>query len=142
MPVTPVDLTHHPPATRLRLAVEIVIAYARVRSTMRTSEPAEAVTKLRAYARRHPIEGDQDRELLAGWRLGRAVTRTLRLLPTDSRCLMQSLTLLTMMERRSLSPSLVIAVKQQPFAAHAWIELHGQALLPDGGPEYERITEL
>ena len=142
MPVTRVDLAHHSPAARLRLAAEIIVAYARVRSTMRANEPTEAVAKLRAYARRHPIAADRDGELVAGWRLGRAVTRTLRLLPTDSRCLMRSLTLLTMMERRSLSPSLVIAVKQGPFAAHAWIELHGEALLPVGGPEYERITQI
>jgi hypothetical protein len=142
MPVTPVDLARHAPVSRVVLAAEILAAYVRVRWTMRANEAPEAVAKLRAYARRHPLAGDQDREILAGWRLGRAVTKTLRPLPTDSRCLMRSLTLLTIMERRNLSPTLVIAVKPQPFAAHAWIELHGQALLPAGEAGYERITEL
>ena len=142
MPVTPIDLTRHAPLSRLRLAAEILVAYTRVRWTMWTNEPPDAVAKLRAYAYRHPLAGYEDRELVAGWRLGRAVMKTLRPLPTDSRCLMRSLTLLTIMERRSLSPTLVIAVKPQPFAAHAWIELHGQPLLPAGEPGYERITEL
>ncbi len=142
MPVTRVDLERHAPLSRLQLGVEILAAYVRVRWTMRTSEPPEAVAKLRAYARRHPLASDQDGELMAGWRLGRAVIKTLHPLPTDSRCLMRSLTLLTIMERRSLSPTVVIAVKPQPFAAHAWIELHGRPLLPPGEPGYERITEL
>ncbi len=142
MPVTPVDMTRHAPVSRLRLAAEILVAYVRVRWTMRTNEPAQAVAKLRAYAKRHPLAGYEDRELVAGWRLGSAVTKTLRPLPTDSRCLMRSLTLLTIMERRSLSPTLVIAVRPQPFAAHAWIEWRGAALLPASDPGYERITEL
>jgi Transglutaminase-like superfamily len=142
MPVTPLDMKRHSPIHRVALATEILAAYLRVRWTMRIREPPEAVTKLRAYARRHPLAPDQERELLAGWRLGQAVMRTLRPLPTDSRCLMRSLTLLTIMERRSLSPTLVIAVRPQPFAAHAWIELHGLALLPASEPGYERITEL
>ncbi len=142
MPVTPVDLTRHSPRNRLTLAAEILAAYARVRWIMRTNEPPEAVAKLRGYAHRHPVVADQDSEVVAGWRLGQAVMKTLRPLPTDSRCLMRSLTLLTVMERRNLSPTLVIAVKPEPFQAHAWVELHGQPLLPAGEPDYERLTEL
>lgn len=160
MPVTPVDLARNTPTRRLRLAVEILVAYGRVRWTMWAHEPPEAVAKLRAHAHRHRfdgtkgsdviagwrlgrrLDGAQSSDVVAGWRLGQAVIKTLRPLPTDSRCLMRSLTLLTIMERRSLSPTLVIAVRPQPFAAHAWIELRGYALLPAGDPAYERITEL
>jgi hypothetical protein len=142
MPVTPVDLTRHTPLRRARLAAEILVAYVRVRLTIRRREPAEAVAKLREYAHRHPLNGYEDRDVVAGWRLGRAVMKTLRPLPTDSRCLMRSLTLLTIMERRGLSPTLVIAVRPNPFAAHAWVELRGAALLPESDPGYERITEL
>ena len=143
MPVTAVDTARHSPASRVKLAVEILLAYVRVRWIMRANEAPQAVAKLRAYARRHPLVGDdRDLEIVAGWRLARAGMRTLGPLPTDSRCLMRSLTLLTIMERRGLSPTLVIAVKTEPFAAHAWIELNGTALLPAGQPGYERITEL
>lgn len=142
MPVTPVDLARHRPIDRAKLAGEVLLSYVRVRWTMRSSEPAEAVTRLRSYARRHPVETDQDGEVMAGWRLARAVMKTLEPLPTDSRCLMRSLTLLTIMERRGLSPTLVIAVVPEPFAAHAWIELHGHALLPAADPGSERIAEL
>jgi len=140
--VTPVDLKRHTLLSRLRLALEIVSAYARVRYMMRGNEPEAAVAKLREYARRHPLAGDPDTEIVAGWRLGQAVMKTLRPLPTDSRCLMRSLTLLTLMERRNLSPRLVIAVMSQPFKAHAWIELHDTALLPEAEPGYERLVEL
>jgi hypothetical protein len=142
MPVTRTDMARHDPLSRARLAAEILAAYARVRWTMRRREPAQAVAKLREYARRHPVPSGENRELIAGWRLGRAVIKTLRPLPTDSRCLMRSLTLLTVMERRGLSPTLVISVRTDPFAAHAWIELAGTALLPVGEPGYERIAEL
>jgi hypothetical protein len=100
------------------------------------------VARLREHARRHPRVGLHEREMVAGWRLGQAVIKALRPLPTDSRCLMRSLTLLTVLERRTLSPTLVIAVRPDPFAAHAWIELEGFPLLPAADPGYERITEL
>jgi hypothetical protein len=74
-------------------------------------------------------------------RLGRAVQRTLRLLPTDSRCLIRSLVLTRLLARRSIPNTLVIGVRKTgEFEAHAWIEHGGQPILPAG--EYTRLTEL
>jgi hypothetical protein len=74
-------------------------------------------------------------------RLGRAVQRTLRLLPTDSRCLIRSLVLTRLLARRSIPNTLVIGVrKTSEFEAHAWIEHDGQPILPAG--DYTRLTEL
>ena len=46
--------------------------------------------------------------------LGRAVTRTLALLPTDSRCSLASLVLSRLLERRGIDARLVVAVCRSP----------------------------
>ena len=141
----PVDLEHLDrlrPIDRIRLVGEVLVAYVRVRSLLRSRTAPETVAALRAHQRRYPTSSPLHRRVHVGRRLARAVTRTLAPLPTDVRCLSQSLTLLTVMERRSLRPTLVIGVRTQPFAAHAWIELEGWPLLPPGDAEHERLTEL
>ena len=74
-------------------------------------------------------------------RLGKVVGRTLGVLPTDSRCLIQSLVLVRILARRAIPSKLVIGVRRSSeFQAHAWVEHEGQAILPAG--EYTRLTEL
>ena len=82
--------------------------------------------------------------LYEGLRLGRAVAKTLTKLPADSRCLMQSVVLTAMLERRATPVTLVIGVQQpgETFGAHAWVELDGTALLPTGGDQFARLVEL
>ena len=78
-----------------------------------------------------------------GVSLARAVTRTLPLLPADSRCLMRSLVLISLLNRREIGSSLVIGVRPgQRFGAHAWVEVDGRPLLPRGESEFERLVEL
>ena len=142
-PVSAADLVTLGAAQRARLAVEIVAAYLRVRWTVRDGTDAStAVARLRDRARASPGTWDADREVLVAWRLANAVIKTLEPLPADSRCLFRSLTLLTLMERRGMAPTLVIAVRPRPFRAHAWIEHAGHAVLPDADCGYERIVEL
>jgi hypothetical protein len=75
--------------------------------------------------------------------LGRAVRRTLALLPGDTRCLMQSLVLTALLARRGAAASLVIGVAPgERFGAHAWIEQDGLALLPAYEQGFQRLTEL
>ncbi len=47
-----------------------------------------------------------------------------------------------MLDRRGIEQTVVIAVQPQPFSAHAWVEVEGQPVLPDGDPGYERLLEL
>jgi hypothetical protein len=76
-------------------------------------------------------------------RLARAVTRTLTPLPTDNRCLARSLVLDRLLERRSLQSVVVVAARSEPdFAAHAWVEHDGLAVLPPGSSSYQRLIEL
>lgn len=142
MPVSPDHVRRLAAVERARLGAEILSAYARARWLLRSKEPVDAVQSLRRYSRRHPVSPEPGDELLVGWRLAHAVNVTLRPLPTDVRCLFRSLTLLTLMERRALHPTLVIGVRPRPFSAHAWVELHGQPLLPALDAEHERLTEL
>jgi hypothetical protein len=126
--------------SKLRLVGEILLTYARVRwSMMRRGVPA-TVSELRACGA-VPAEDDHDHVGVNGWRLGRAVTRTLRLLPTDSRCLVRSLVLTGLLARRGIRSSLVIGVRtDQDFEAHAWVEYAGRPVLPDDG--FSPLTQL
>jgi Transglutaminase-like superfamily len=144
--VTPVDLDRLAPIPRLRLTLEVVTTYLRVRWLMRRDEPERAVRALRARAARSPAPlgagMERENEVFVAWRLSRAMEKVLARLPSDSRCLFSSLTLMCMLERRGISQRLVIAVRPQPFGAHAWVEVEGEAVLPDADPGYERISEL
>jgi hypothetical protein len=128
---------------KVRLATEIVRAYARVRwSLWRGSLPATVET-LRGSSRRagRSVDVDVERE---GPRLGRAVVRTMDALPSGSRCLMRSLVLLELLSRRGVDSDLVIAVQpseQLTLDAHAWIEVDGQPLLAPA-PDYGRLVTL
>jgi hypothetical protein len=126
------------PRARLALAWEIVRIYFGVRLQLRRRPLPDVLERLRAAtaqaAPTHPA---------APARLARATETVLGRLPADSRCLVRSLVLVRLLARRSMATTLVIGVRPgERFAAHAWVELDGQALLADGQPEYERLTEL
>lgn len=142
MPVSPDHLSRLGRVERARLGTEILTTYVWVRWILHAKEPIDAVRKLRSHARRHDVRPEPGTDLVIGWRLAHAVSATLRPLPTDVRCLFRSLTLLTLLERRGLHPQLIIGVRPRPFAAHAWIELHGQPLLPGADADHERLAEL
>lgn len=145
-PVTPINLDKLPPGPRLRLTAEVLSTYTRVRWVMRDEDAERAVSRLRTdargSARRPESEREQDLELLAAWRLAHATGRVLERLPSDSRCLFRSLTLMCMLERRGIAQTLVVAVRPQPFGAHAWVEVSGRAVLQEADPGYERLLEL
>jgi hypothetical protein len=142
--VTPVDLDRLPPGPRLRLTLEVVATYLRVRRLMRRDEPELVVRALRAQAAGSSpeVELERENEVFVAWRLARAMEKVLTRLPSDSRCLFSSLTLIGLLERRGIEQTLLIAVRPQPFAAHAWVEVEGEAVLPDADLGYERILEL
>jgi Transglutaminase-like superfamily len=132
-------------ATKLRLLIEIVSVYTRVRLRMRQND----LPKLVAFARRtdpSPPPGLHPDSREARWvavGLGRAVTKTLHALPTDSRCLVQSLVLTRLLAARGLPSSLVIAARSDPdFAAHAWVEYAGVPVLVAGDFADARLLEI
>ncbi len=140
--VTPADVHRLPPGPRLRLTAEVLITYVRVRARMRHDDAERAVAQLRDPARVRALDLTEREQLIVALRLAHAAGRVLRLLPTDSRCLFRSLTLMCMLDRRGLEQKLVIAVRPRPFSAHAWVEVDGQPVLPGAEPGYERLLEL
>jgi len=125
---------------KLQLALEIVGSYARARWCLWRTDLPRTLEALRSVAPdREARWPDAER---AGVRLGRVVGRTLRYLPFDSRCLMRSLVLTSLLARRGIDSSLVIAVKTEPFGGHAWVERQHVPLLPPAGPPFLRIVEI
>jgi hypothetical protein len=126
---------------KLRLAGEILSAYVRARRSLRRSGLAPTVVALRPLHADPRVSSEAQRRLAL--RLARAVSRTLSPLPGDTRCLMRSLVLSTLLNRRGLQSTLVIGARTGPdFAAHAWVEIAGRPVLPDGGDVYGRLLEL
>jgi len=126
------------PRTRARLAGEILGAYVRVRWLIWRKDLPEAAATLRAGEGSRSPGGPVN-----PWHLAGATIRVLSLLPTDSRCLMRSLVLLHLLSQRGVHSTLVVGVTTEPeFAAHAWVEREGQAVLPTGGGRFRRLTEV
>ncbi len=133
---------------KLRLSGEVLVTYCQVRWWMRGQRIEDIVARLREGQGRGPSTGTEDpaegalAQRQGALRLGRAVSRTVRLLPTDSRCLVRSLVLTRLLGRRGVPSSLVIGVMSEPhFAAHAWVEQGGAPLLPQG-TGFERLVEV
>ena len=133
------------PLQKLSLSREVVVAYVRIRWALaRGSGVPETVEMLRGTAP-SPVGalGDDLSEKQAGLRLGRAVGKTLGVLPTDARCLIRSLVLMSLLAQRGIASSVVIGVKSEPeFGAHAWVESGGTPLLSPSGGEFSRLVEI
>ena len=129
---------------RLFLVAEILVTYCAVRWAIRGNDLPGAVARMRRdldeSACTTPVGIDRHGPAS---RLGYVVISVLRLLPTDSRCLMRSLVLTRLLARRGFSSSLIIGVSAAPeFAAHAWVEQGGRPLLPSYGQMFARMVEL
>jgi hypothetical protein len=127
---------------KLGLVREIVVAYLRARRRLKGTGLPATLAAIRG-APSNPRRAQSEPTYPVGVSLARAVTRTLPLLPADSRCLMRSLVLISLLNRREIGSSLVIGVRPgQRFGAHAWVEVDGRPLLPRGESEFERLVEL
>jgi hypothetical protein len=127
--------------TKATLVTVVAWHYVRVRcATFRADLPTALVRIRRTRGDHQPVS------MPTAERYGRAVARTLQTLPADSRCLMQAMVLTSLLARRGTATQLVIAVRPgqdtHGFGAHAWVELHGQALLPTYDEEFTRLTVL
>lgn len=130
---------------KVALASEILVAYARVRRRMRRDDIRDVVASIRSgpTSRTAPVEAGSVNDWLTAARLANAVTCTLRPLPTDTRCLAQSLVLLWLLSRRAIASTLVIGAHTRPqFEAHAWIEHGGRPLLTPAGFSDDRLVEI
>jgi len=125
--------------TKLALSVEVVVGFMCARLALRRHDVRAALARLR---RSTPGRDDGEDAYAMGARLGQVVATVLRALPADSRCLMMSVVLSTMLARRGVASVIVIGVRSgRAFGAHAWVELDGRAILP-AGSDYEQLVEL
>jgi hypothetical protein len=135
---------------RARLASEIVTSLIVTRRAMRRGSIETAVATLRGelpggsrLAVDRSTSAEANAHLDEARRLGRAVMRTLALMPGDTRCLTRSLVLTRLLARRKIPATLVIGARSAPdFLAHAWVESRGEALLPAGEDAFGRLVEL
>jgi len=130
---------------KMMLAGEILSVYLRVRWLMRRHDIRTVVAAVRVSCQCAPVgvePGSLESRLVAV-RLGVAVRRTLSVLPTDSRCLVQSLVLSRLLSTRSISSTLVIGARAEPrFDAHAWVEHEGVPVLPPLGFDELQLVEI
>jgi hypothetical protein len=126
---------------RVRLAVEILAAYAQARRALRRAPIEAAVATLRSQS--PPPAEDTTGSLEHARRLGWAVTRLLSHVPGDTRCLARSLVLTRLLATRGIQAKLVIGARTEPeFLAHAWVEHAGSAVLNPGDGSFGRLVEL
>jgi hypothetical protein len=133
-----------PARLRLALIFEILSVYAVTFIRMRRQDVRAIATRGRA-CRDSALEAipTSDEDACLARRLGWAVTRTLGVLPTDSRCLVQSLVLQQLLVARAIPSRIVIGARAEgPFMAHAWVECNSVAVLPSRGYENSRLVEL
>lgn len=127
-------------SAKAALALEILATYVRVRYLLMRREFRVTVEILRD---RETIHATQSLTIRDQLQVAGAVEKTLRILPTDARCLTRSLVLTALLARRGVRPSVVIGVRSAPsFEAHAWVESSGLELLPSGASEYSRLVEI
>jgi len=127
------------------LAAEIIVVYLRVRWFMRRRDIRSIVSGLRVLSAQPSarLEAGSVENRMVALRLGGAVRQTLRVLPTDSRCLVQALVLSRLLSARAIPSTLVIGARPEPeFAAHAWVEYEGQPVLPHRGFDQLRLVEI
>ena len=125
---------------KVALVGEIMTTYVRMYRAMRHPDVIEVARQARAIRRPLP-RPDGAAEFRVARRMGRFVGRTLRVLPTDSRCLIQSLVVTRLLARRSIPCKLIVGVRKgNEFEAHAWVEYEGIPVLPAG--EFVRLMEL
>ncbi|HWD77214.1 MAG TPA: lasso peptide biosynthesis B2 protein [Solirubrobacteraceae bacterium] len=133
-----------PQGLKLALAAEIFAGYITARRLMLRHDIRDVVLVMRPPGAPPAANGREPEEaMLVARRLGYAVTRTLRKLPTDSRCLVQALVLSRLLSVRGIDSTLVIGARSGPeFAAHAWVEYAGEPVLSPAGFDESRLVEL
>lgn len=133
-----------PVRLRLALILEILSVYVVTLVRMRRQDVRDIAARGRERLD-HAVHGavPSEEDARVARRLGWAVTRTLNVLPTDSRCLVQSLVLQQLLVARSIPSRVVIGARSDgPFTAHAWVECNSVAVLPARGYEHSRLVEL
>ena len=133
-----------PAAAKPFLIAEILTAYVAMGARMQRADIHAVIASCRQTSppRSVPVRAPAERALVAQ-RLAGAVSQTLSVLPTDSRCLIQALVLTRLLETRAIASTFVIGTQTHPrFRAHAWVECDGVSVLSARGFGAMRLLEL
>jgi hypothetical protein len=129
---------------RIRTSLQVLREYTRVRCRYWRLGKRDLRSAIAAI--RSPSDHNRTTSidpLAEGRRLGYAVNRIVARIPGESRCLMRSLVLTSLLSRRGIPSTIVIGVSPgSAFGAHAWVELDGEPLLPPHAWQFERLVEL
>ena len=126
---------------KVTLTAEIGVEYVRVRRALRRGGLESALDVARGAVPGTMVRARGRLGQLDDLRLARASILVLRLLPTDTRCLMRSLVVLGLLARRGRSAELVIGVRAgDEFRAHSWLERANHPILPPEG--FPRLVGL
>ncbi len=142
------DVTRARTGTLERAAVagEIAHAYLGCRFALRRHGVAGALRWARAPATvTDPTERIMQGpavDIAAGARLASITARALQRVPTDTRCLIQSLVLVRLLANRGVHGQLALAVRRHEAAAHAWVEVAGQAVSPPAADGFVQVSTL
>jgi hypothetical protein len=127
----------------LAVATEVAAEYGRVRWLLRRHGLKATLEVLRRprWVRTGAARRDPRGHALF---LARFATRGLAALPAvQATCLTRSLVVTGMLARRGIPTSLTISVSNpEDFAAHAWVEWHGEPLLDPGDHSNARLATL
>jgi len=124
---------------KLALIIEILTAYVTMWRTLGRPDVLGMAAKARDVSHGPRLTDPLEHQVAR--RLGKVVGKVLRVLPTDSRCLIRSLVLVRILSRRAIPSTIVIGVrKDSDFEAHAWVEHDGEPILPAG--PYTRLMEM
>lgn len=129
-----------PAGQKIFLAAEIIVAYLKARHRLKRGSLGAVTAAMRGTPSPPPMFHEDS--YATGLRLSRATRRVLAALPRDPRCLTTSLVLTALLARRDISGTLVVGVRPDPFAAHAWVEQAGRPLLPPAPAPFERLLEV
>ena len=126
----------------MRLAVEILAAYAQARRALRRAPIEAAVATLRSQSAAAVAGRGGHRSSTRCASAGRS-RALLSHMPGDTRCLARSLVLTRLLAARGIQAKLVIGARTEPeFLAHAWVEYQGSAVLDPGDGSFGRLVEL
>lgn len=125
---------------RVRIVLEVLCTYPVMLRALRRTSPAAMVGVARTIGS-PAVEIPPTGARCEAERLGAIVGAVLDRLPTDSRCLIQSLVLTRLLARRSIDARVILGVSVDAgFKAHAWVEHEGSPVLPR--LRYEPLIDL
>lgn len=124
---------------RVRLIAEVMRAYVPLRISMRSNDLPAMLRRARG-ATPGGVRLSEPTPLQEAHRLSWIVRAVLGKQVTEKRCLIQSLVLVRMLDRRGIDNRLVLGVQENGLGAHAWVEHRGTPVLPPRG--FERLAEF